>query len=192
VPLALRDRWRVFALLACLTLVAGQLLTVPVMPHYSAPLTGFLFLFVVLGLRTVDRVRLGRVRLSWVLAAVVGLLAVRQSWAERERHGAEARSYLQRHRPEIEQRLESRPGKDVVVVAYGRHHNPHEEWVFNSADIDSQEVVWAHSMGDPANRALRRYYKGRKLWLLEVDTERPRSGPPKLSRYRPATAKTEP
>ena len=47
--------------------------------------------------------------------------------------------------------------------------NPLEEWVYNSADIDSQRVVFAHDLGVEQNRALLAYYPDRTVSLLTFD-----------------------
>jgi hypothetical protein len=39
-------------------------------------------------------------------------------------------------------------------------------------------VVWARDMDEQENRELLRYFKNRRVWLLEPD-----ESPPKLSRY---------
>ena len=57
----------------------------------------------------------------------------------------------------------------VVLVRYTGHQSPHEEWVYNGADIDGQDVIWAHDLGESRNAELIRYYKDRKIWLLEPD-----------------------
>jgi hypothetical protein len=54
-------------------------------------------------------------------------------------------------------------------VRYTPEHNPHQEWVYNSADIDGSSIVWARDMGEAANADLIHYYRNRKIWLLEPD-----------------------
>jgi len=59
----------------------------------------------------------------------------------------------------------------VVLVRYTADRSPHEEWVYNGADIDAQDVIWAHDLGESRDGELVRYYKDRKIWLLEPDHE---------------------
>jgi hypothetical protein len=42
--------------------------------------------------------------------------------------------------------------------------------VYNGADIDQQQVVFAHDLGTEGNRALLHYYSDRTAWLLTFDT----------------------
>ena len=53
------------------------------------------------------------------------------------------------------------------------------DWVYNAADIDGSKVVWAREMDPENDRNLLAYYKDRKVWLVEPD-----SNPPRISAYR--------
>jgi S-adenosylmethionine:diacylglycerol 3-amino-3-carboxypropyl transferase len=55
-----------------------------------------------------------------------------------------------------------------------------DEWVYNSADIDAQRVIFAHDLGAVKDRELLAYYPDRDSWLLTFD---PVSGQYKLSPY---------
>jgi hypothetical protein len=59
------------------------------------------------------------------------------------------------------------------------------EWVYNRADIDNQQVVWAREMDPAENRRLLNYYGDRQAWLLPVTTveESVADVPPKLLPY---------
>ena len=74
-----------------------------------------------------------------------------------------------RSRLEIGRKLESLPGKHLVIVRYSPGHSVWDEWVFNNADIDGSTVVWARDMGDNENKELIRYFKERHIWLLWPD-----------------------
>ena len=76
--------------------------------------------------------------------------------------------------------LQGCPGGQLVVVQYAPNHNADDEWVYNDADIDAAKVVWARDMGALANEELIRYFRDRRVWLLEAD-----QSPPKLLPYMP-------
>lgn len=65
--------------------------------------------------------------------------------------------------------LTDRVSQHVILVRYTGQQSPHEEWVYNGADIDGQDVIWAHDLGASRNAELIRYYKDRKIWLLQPD-----------------------
>lgn len=74
-------------------------------------------------------------------------------------------------RERILRKLNELPGKHLVLVRYRTHppipHQWPQEWVFNSANIDSQKIVWAWDMGPSENRELIDYYRGRRVWLVD-------------------------
>jgi hypothetical protein len=74
--------------------------------------------------------------------------------------------------------LESLPGDHLVLVHYKPNHDALVDWVYNGADIDASQVVWARDMGAGKNEELIRYYGYRRVWLLEADDV-----PPKLLPY---------
>jgi hypothetical protein len=45
--------------------------------------------------------------------------------------------------------------------------SPHEEWVYNPANIDAAPVIWALDLGPTENEKLRRYYAGRSFWRFK-------------------------
>lgn len=81
----------------------------------------------------------------------------------------------------VVRQLASQPGKLLVFVRYWPQHIFQDEWVYNSAAIDDQRIVWARDLGDAANQKLVAYYKDRKPLLLEPDAH-----PPALNPWAPA------
>jgi len=55
----------------------------------------------------------------------------------------------------------------------GTQHPCFDEWVYNDADIDPTEVVWARDMGSSVHVEFIRYFKSRRVWLLEAADESP-------------------
>jgi hypothetical protein len=68
-----------------------------------------------------------------------------------------------------QQLLQNRPGYHVIFVRYTGMQSPHDEWIYNRADIDSAPVIWAQDMGPIENERLLRYYAGRSFWLFKPD-----------------------
>jgi hypothetical protein len=73
--------------------------------------------------------------------------------------------------------LQNAPGEHLIFVRYEKAHDPHKEWVYNSADIDGSKVVWAHDMGEEQNQVLLRYFKARQAWELDADQIPPKVAP---------------
>ncbi len=73
-------------------------------------------------------------------------------------------------RANMQAKLEQLPGKHLILVRYAANHNPGEEWVYNSVDIDGSKVIWARDIDLVHNSELIRYYKDRQVWLVQPDT----------------------
>ncbi len=155
--------------------------------HYSAPITGAVFALVALGLERMDTWRPRRVRVGSAMAAlaILATCASLPGKAERvsnlhTRFGYDASGP---RRAVIVGELEAREGRDLVIVEYGPLHNMHHEYVYNAADIDGSEIVWARDMGAEQNRALLAYFNERRIWRFregfeqELDGLAPESSP---------------
>ncbi len=69
-------------------------------------------------------------------------------------------------------------GRHLAMIRYAPNHDVHDEWVYNDAGIDAATVVWAREMGPLRDGELLRYFKERKIWLVEPD-----ASPPHISPY---------
>jgi hypothetical protein len=79
------------------------------------------------------------------------------------------------------QRLSTLDQRQLVIVRYpSPEWKAGQEWVYNGADIDSQQVVFAHDLGTEQDRALLGYYPDRTAWLLTFDSV---SGQVKIEPY---------
>jgi hypothetical protein len=182
---AVRDR-RIRFLVACvLVLATGMAIEIFLFPHYLAPFT---VVFYAIGLQCMRHLRVWRpghqpvglalvrgcVALCVVLAAIricagpfrifVGewpSLHVVEMWYSADHYGTE--------RAAIEDRLDRMPGKQLAVVRYAPGHNSIDEWVYNSPDIDKSRVIWAREMDPASNAELIRYYRDRRIWLVQPD-----------------------
>jgi hypothetical protein len=74
--------------------------------------------------------------------------------------------------------LKAEGGRHLVIVKYAPNHDVDSEWVYNEADIDRAQVVFARDMGEAENAILIQYFQDRAVWLLEAD-----NSPPNLRRY---------
>jgi hypothetical protein len=152
-------------------------------PHYAAPLTGALYALAMLAMRHLRlwqwrgrRVGLQIVRAVPVLA--VAMLVLHTSFLVL--HQGPFIPSQNSGRTSILTELKGYSGGQLVIVKYNLDNDPSENWVYNGADIDAAKVVWAWDMGASANEELIRYFKDRRVWLLDVD-----ESPPKLLPYIP-------
>lgn len=161
----------VWMALLCFFLAAA---TVPwTQPHYVAPAAPLLMLLVVLGMRHfAASVRRGR---RWAAVVVPAVLLLHLATL-----GIFYANYYNWHREGWEfsrarllAGLRQTPYKHLVIVRYAPDHNGHAEWVYNRADIDAAQVVWAREMGMPEDQALLDYFHDRRVWLLEADAPEP-------------------
>src|SRR5262249_51212591 len=95
----------------------------------------------------------------------------------------EGDSYLdvpyKREHPRITEALGRAGGRHVVLVRYNPHAPARVDWVYNSANIDAQTIIWARDLGASENQKLLNYYHDRKIWVLYPDET-----PARLERYR--------
>ncbi len=141
--------------------------------HYAAPIAGLFYVRFLQTLSRLNRWRPGGWSAGPALAAVFTSLFVYQFALNvfiLFRLGVEVSPFALA-RDAMVQDLAHRPGQQLVLVRYAAEHRVHDEWVWNRADIDKSQTVWARAM-DPAQDAeLLRYYPDRKVWLLEPDQQ---------------------
>lgn len=187
-PWVLRAPWMRFALLTIVLLLMALAQLFGVWPHYAAPAAALLYALVTQGLR---RLRLwgwhgpqtGRLLVRTI--TVLCLVSVPLSASPQLRLGAATWVPLQyRFREPIIAQLRQQGGQHLIVVRYTPDHRPWDEWVYNEADIDGAAVVWAREMDREHNRKLVEYFKGRRVWLLEVDADPDGQSVPRLVAYR--------
>jgi hypothetical protein len=172
---ALRDRWTRFALLTCGLLLVMLLQLYCYTPHYAAPMACLLAFLAVQGLRQVrlwrwwgrpaGRVLLGGLALSYPVLAVLSMMT--DPGTPPDATHVQRAALLDSFRRSGEQHL--------VLVRYLRpapRGLGHEDWVFNEADIDRSQVVWAREMNPDDDRRLLAYFPERRAWLLEVEADK--------------------
>ena len=173
-PWVIRDgriRWLMITGLVSFT---GIALVSFFIPHYAAAMTSVILVFVLQGMRHLrawdwhgQRRGLFIVRsICVVCVLMVPLLALRPSSSQ---------PTPGQQRAQILSQLNALPGRKLVLVRYGPNHELlNAEWVYNDADIDGSNVVWARDMSASDNEELLRYYRDRQAWLIQPDEIPPR------------------
>ena len=72
-------------------------------------------------------------------------------------------------RDQVTAQLKKDNSRSLVLIEYSADHDPGQEWVHNTADIDGQQIIWARSLDTQTNSSLIQYCHGRKIWLLQPD-----------------------
>jgi hypothetical protein len=181
-PWAVRDRKLRLPLLVLACMALGFSVQTWTLPHYFAPATALLYLVIAQCIRHLYIWRRRERHLGASLVAsiplVVGALIIFRVVsviAHAPIEPAWPRGNLERGR--IMHELDRLPGRQLVIVDYGDHHDVDWEWVWNAADIDDSKVVWARDMGAPANQELLNYFKDRRVWQLSGDDPKPELKP---------------
>jgi hypothetical protein len=177
------DRRTRFLVVSVLVLAGGMLLETWLIPHYLSPFTAA---FYALGLQAMRHLRvwspggqpvgMGVVRL--IVTSCVILVGLR-TWAgplHLKLAGWPTWNWLGSEdfgtpRAQVEAAMERLPGKQLVIVRYSTAHNPLDEWVYNAANIDGSQVIWARGMRDAEDLELIQHYKDRKVWLVQPDKQ---------------------
>ncbi|MCG8450510.1 MAG: hypothetical protein MI725_13155 [Pirellulales bacterium] len=176
-PWYFRRRRLRFVWIALAVFFAAEMSVCWMLSHYVAPIVPLVFLLVVEGVRHVKA--LSRRGYAWARFAAPALLLLHLatlSFHFIQYAGGEAAGW-QWQRARIAARLEATPGKHLVVVRYAADHRVFDEWVYNRADIDGAQVVWAREMDMASNQELIDYFSDRQIWLLQADTAQPQLAP---------------
>ena len=157
------------------------------LPHYATPMVPLLVILVVEGCRRLTALtsRRSAVMGRWAPYLLL-ILMMALTWLDGKRQGVLAeQTDFTRNRQIIIDQLMSMPGRHVVLVRSGPRYNLHCDWVYNSASIDEQKIIWARDMGDSKNQDLMAYFAGRQFHVLDVNATRDL---PALSEYLPKSA----
>jgi hypothetical protein len=153
----------------------GSFLETVYYPHYAAPATAAIFLLMIGGVQQLRKLNFGRIlsgRLlsRGVFAFALGIMLVHEG-GKLYRHVPVLQTVpANGYKATLEQLLrDSRGGEHVIFVLYTKSNDPHEEWIYNRADIDKSDVIWAHDMGPEENKKLLAYFKGRSFWKMRPD-----------------------
>jgi hypothetical protein len=139
-------------------------------PHYTAPFTAALLIAIVASTRALwYRMAASRLR-GPLFVIALGILAT-----------SVFLDYLPvlqtprtTPRATLIRQLTAQGGRHLVLVDYADDWStsaPNGEWVYNGADLQSSQVLFAHLRSDPENRQLLDAYPGRTGWLLRLGPE---------------------
>ena len=158
---------------------AGIGLELEFIPHYAAPAAALAFIVAAGAFRSLYHRYRGRKDWRGVVFALalslITALFVMDLFKPEHRFLYDKRDFLSQ-RARVLDLLEHAPGRQLVFVRYGPGHDVNHEWVYNRADIDGSQIVWARSMGPEKDQALISYFKDRHVWVLE-DNGAPRIFP---------------
>jgi hypothetical protein len=173
-PWILRDKKMRFPLLAGAFFLLGLAVETWTMPHYVAPAAGLIYLLLLQCMRHLRLwcwrgrpVGVALARAIPTIACAMVLLRVVAVVAHAQIEPAWPRGNLDRIA--ITRQLEATPGRHLVIVSYGSHHDVDWEWVYNGADIDGSKIVWARAMSPQRDQELLQYFHDRKVWHLNGD-----------------------
>ena len=172
-PSILHDSKMRLPLAAAGVVIAGNLIETWTLVHYLAPAVGLFFLLMLQCLRHLRTWQwrgrhIGQGFARAIVTVCVAMVALRiMAMAAGARIEA-PRNPPDPHRIEVQHELQSKPGKQLVIVHYGPNHIPHDDWINNRADIDGSKIVWARDMGGQ-NHELLQYFKDRHAWVINAD-----------------------
>jgi hypothetical protein len=157
-------------------------------PRYSAPVTGILYVAMLQCMRHFRRVTVsgepaGRlmVRIIPVVCLLVAGLRMAAQPLHLQIYASPSLWYgpgsLGIPRARVASNVQAHPGKHLLIVRYAANHFCYDEWVYNDADIDGANIVWAREMSLEDNRSLIDYFKDRHVWLVEPDKNPPAFSP---------------
>jgi hypothetical protein len=188
-PKALRDRRIRFLLVAGVLFLAGLAMETWFIPHYMAPFAAGFYAILLQCMRHLRFCRPSGRATGLFLVRAIPVLCLALAGIRLYAHplhirlvGADCLTWygsepLGLERSQAQAKLESYPGRQLAIVRYARGHNVFDEWVYNAADIDRSNVVWAHEMNPTDDQQLLKYFKDRKAWLVEPDFNPPRVSP---------------
>jgi hypothetical protein len=176
-PCLLRDRRVRLPLTQILVCGIGLLAVVWFQPHYAAPMAASLFIVLLQAIRHLRHFHCMGRSVGIYATRVVILLALGWVPFMALRAAQHPIRPWSQQRQQIAERLRTLPGRHLVLVQYSPTHNVHQEWVFNDADIDHSQIIWARAIPGQDVHPLLDYYPDRTVWTLYPDQSPPRVDP---------------
>jgi len=159
-------------------------------PHYAAPMTGLMYIAIIIAIRETRgyhwRAKPVGLFLSRAIPAIgILMIVLRVSLPSSQLSPPPARlltwyNYvpLKTERARVTALLAQNPGTHVALVRYKKNSQSEYDWVYNDAKIDDAKIIWARDEGPSQNKELINYYPERRVWLVEPDEV-----PAKISPY---------
>ena len=176
IPWVIKEHWgRIAVIIVFLICLVNLLGTTFFQPHYLAPVIPLFFFICTQGVRYwrvakwKDRHR-GPVFVAG-LCLIFLAMSVTRVWFFTTNLHVPSQHKVASKRSELLKQLKGQPRKDLVFVQYSPDHDPHFEWVYNRADIDNAEVVWAHTLDQQENQNLINYFSDRQVWWIDADAK---------------------
>lgn len=176
VPWVIRERWGRFAVIVTALICAVNLFcTTFFQPHYLSPVFPLFCLIFIEGARHWRVAKWRDSNRGPVFVAGLGLIFLVMSltrvWLYAADANLPAQYPLALKRAALLEQLQQEPGKDLVFLQYGPDHDPHFEWIYNAADIDNADVVWAHILNPESNQELIEHFPERRVWWINADAD---------------------
>ena len=176
IPALWRSRRTRFALILTAIIGAASLTEVWWYPHYGAPFLAALLILLAQSMRYLSQWKyhgreVGRFLVNAMPVAVFVVTITSQEEAisaHQTTDQVQAKNAQIAQKESIEQALlKKQSGQHLIFVSYAGQPSPHEEWIYNPANIDAARVIWAVDLGQTENEKLRRYYAGRSFWRFK-------------------------
>ena len=154
---------------------AGMFLNAFMIAHYAAPATGLLLAILIQAMRHLRIWRPGGQPVGAFLVRALPWYACSCACPHLAWIPSKARPVF---KPKCGSNSRGCPAVSWRSFVMPRYTTPMSvEWVYNAADIDRAQVVWAREMSPAKDRELTDYFKDRNVWLVEPDQNPPKVSP---------------
>lgn len=137
--------------------------------QYLAPVMGGFFTLVAIGFFHLARLRVANVAIGATLTTLILVAQLLQTGLTETHLLSPRRDSLGFVRQQIMARLRSTPGPKLLFIRH-RPNGTFADLVYNSANIDAQDIIFARDLGPQTNRELIAHYPQRQPWRLTLET----------------------
>ncbi|HMD08323.1 MAG TPA: hypothetical protein VKH63_12360 [Candidatus Acidoferrum sp.] len=173
-PFAFRDREMRLLVVTLFLCLAGVFAVIWSAPHYAAPVTCVIYALLAQAVRHLCNMKWKARPVGVALSRALVVLLVLSTSVNIARRSCDPLWWTCTGDPSrvaVIRQLQAVPGKHLIVVRYSDDHNIHDEWVYNGADIDGSQIIWARELDADQNAKLFSYFKDRHIWLVEPDVD---------------------